>query len=104
MYELDYLHREIGKICPIDGLSQHGEEIIIHFKKEATNEQISRASDYLLNFKWSDDLEKIECDNSKINMYKDDLSIKSGFDVYKQKNPDATFLSYINYLEQMQVC
>lgn len=104
MHELDYLHREINKICPIDGLSQNGDDPIeIHFKKEATEDQQKLARQFIDKFVWSDELEKIESDRCKVNQYKDDLSIKAGYVQYKRENPNASFLNYIKFLESYPV-
>lgn len=104
MYELDYLHREINKICPIDGLSQHGDEsIIIHFKKEATEEQQKSARQYLDKFTWTQELESKERDDQLIKQYKDDLSVKAGYVQYKVQNPSVSFLDYIKFLESYPV-
>lgn len=104
MYELDYLHREIGKICPIDGLSQNGDEPIeIHFKEDATEDQQKAARQYIDNFVWTDELEQQEKDNKLVAQYKDDLTIKAGYVQYKVQNSNATFLDYLKFLESLNI-
>lgn len=102
MAQLDYMHKEINKICPIDGLSHDDKNgFTIHFKDEATIEQKQAAIEYMESFVWSAELEAKEAKAERDAKYKDDLGVKAGYASYKAANPNATFTGYLDYLETL---
>lgn len=102
MAKLDYLHQEINKFCPINGLSEFGDQpTIIHFSDEATTEQRAAAEKFVKDFVWTPELEVAQIKAARDEKYKDDLSIKAGFAQYKALKPDTTLTQYLDYLETL---
>lgn len=102
-----YINNEIEKLCPIHGISfgilEDKTTWRIDFKDEATEEQKIAAQNFIDNFVYDENFQKYLDDQTKIEKYKNDLSVKAGYNIYKMNNPNATFLDYINFLESESV-
>jgi hypothetical protein len=103
----EYLDQEIKKVCPIHGISfgklDDKSTWRIDYAKEATEKQKTSAQEMLIKFHWTDSDKKDDETKQKIKLYKDNLPMKQGFIDYKRTNPQAAFIDYINYLENLQV-